>query len=39
MHILGNLIIGCDLHAMIVVTYEPLEGVLVVVAVSLSVDR
>ena len=27
---MGNLIIGCDLHAMILVTCEPLEGILIV---------
>jgi hypothetical protein len=26
----GNLIIRCDLHAMIPMTYEPLKGMLVV---------
>jgi hypothetical protein len=29
---LGNLITGFDLHAMIPVNYEPMEGILVVVA-------
>ena len=36
---LGNLIIGCDLHAMIPMTYEPLESVLVVAAGSCPVER
>jgi hypothetical protein len=36
---LGNLIFGCDLHAMILVTYEPLEGLLVVPAGPCPVDR
>jgi hypothetical protein len=39
MHILGNLIIGCDLDVIILVTYEPLEGVLVVVVGPCPVDR
>jgi hypothetical protein len=36
---LGNLIIGSDLYVMIPVTYEPLEGVLVVAAGLCPVDR
>ena len=34
----GNLIIGCDLHVMIHVTYEPLEGILVIVAGPFPMD-
>jgi hypothetical protein len=36
---LGNFIIGFDLHVMIPVTYEPLEGIFVVVAGPFPVDR
>jgi hypothetical protein len=36
---LGNLIIGCDLHVMIVVTYEPMGAILVVVAGLFLVEK
>jgi hypothetical protein len=38
-NVLGKLIIGFDLHVMIPLTYEPLEGVLVVVVGPFSMDR
>ena len=36
---LGDLIIGCDLHAMILVTYEPLEDILFASIGIFLVDR